>query len=605
MIIPAPFALVNVEFDGSTEMALLLNSVAGYATLTYGPCFPGPGNTTNPTPTGLANDGTTYTATVTVDGTAHVLSLTGSAVQTFPTLIAAINASLTAGVAAAALVNSDIIITSASTGIASSVAVSGAVVTAGSFVRGTVYTITKRGTTDFMAIGAARNAVGITFTATGVGSGTGTASANADTYPLFNSVKGVVAPFAFGISTSASNTHDGSASYAVWTDLDGATQANLSSTITAFLAATSANTNTPWASGTDVLAFTPVAPATTVALNTDTGLLINPTVPYDINIAVDGGTAVNVKLNLYVPVATASSPVTFSQLLQSLNLAMAAAGLNATAAFLQGALGVLTITSNSVGTGSTIAITAGTSHDLIGALVAFVPANGPLAGYETVTFSNTPASSTVAITTSATYYFKVATDGGAVIEYSIVAGVSPTFATLAGLLQTAWGLGTVTYAATGPFLFTSTTVGATSSVVITPGTTGGDVFARISLETSGTPASTKAAVAGVGGAAGVNGVTNASFPETKLLPAGNENSITGNTAFTNWNDVVQLWPAPTGFGALYTRGGGTNKRNTPTAKGQVVRTAVYYDGTNWVYFENGASVGGTGTTIAPPELKVA
>jgi len=49
-------------------------------------------------------------------------------------------------------------------------------ITAGSFVIGTRYTITFVGTTDFTAIGASSNTVGIVFTATGAGSGTGTAT---------------------------------------------------------------------------------------------------------------------------------------------------------------------------------------------------------------------------------------------------------------------------------------------------------------------------------------------------------------------------------------------------------------------------------------------
>ncbi|MBI5044639.1 MAG: hypothetical protein HZC02_01825 [Candidatus Levybacteria bacterium] len=49
-------------------------------------------------------------------------------------------------------------------------------VTAGSFVVGVKYTIVSVGSTDFTAIGAASNTVGVAFTATGVGSGTGTAS---------------------------------------------------------------------------------------------------------------------------------------------------------------------------------------------------------------------------------------------------------------------------------------------------------------------------------------------------------------------------------------------------------------------------------------------
>jgi hypothetical protein len=49
-------------------------------------------------------------------------------------------------------------------------------VNAGSFVIGTQYRISYVGTTDFVAIGASSNTLGVTFTATGVGSGTGKAT---------------------------------------------------------------------------------------------------------------------------------------------------------------------------------------------------------------------------------------------------------------------------------------------------------------------------------------------------------------------------------------------------------------------------------------------
>ena len=50
------------------------------------------------------------------------------------------------------------------------------VVTAGSFVAGDTYAILSLGTTDFTKIGAAKNAVGVVFTATSDGTGTGTAA---------------------------------------------------------------------------------------------------------------------------------------------------------------------------------------------------------------------------------------------------------------------------------------------------------------------------------------------------------------------------------------------------------------------------------------------
>ena len=54
----------------------------------------------------------------------------------------------------------------------------GAAQTAGAFVVGVSYTIVSVGTTNFVAIGAASNTVGVVFVATGVGSGTGTATPN-------------------------------------------------------------------------------------------------------------------------------------------------------------------------------------------------------------------------------------------------------------------------------------------------------------------------------------------------------------------------------------------------------------------------------------------
>jgi hypothetical protein len=63
------------------------------------------------------------------------------------------------------------------------------VTTAGSFVVGHVYTIFALGNTNFTAIGATANTVGITFKATGVGSGTGTAK-EAKTLSFTNSVAG-------------------------------------------------------------------------------------------------------------------------------------------------------------------------------------------------------------------------------------------------------------------------------------------------------------------------------------------------------------------------------------------------------------------------------
>jgi len=66
---------------------------------------------------------------------------------------------------------------------------SATIVTAGSFVVGTTYTISTVGTTNFTLIGAAYNILGTTFVASGAGSGTGTAScvSNTPSYKDFTS----------------------------------------------------------------------------------------------------------------------------------------------------------------------------------------------------------------------------------------------------------------------------------------------------------------------------------------------------------------------------------------------------------------------------------
>jgi len=81
---------------------------------------------------------------------------------------------------------------------------SGKTVTAGSFVVGVAYTIQSVGTTDFTAIGASANTVGVVFTATGVGSGTGTASSNTNN----NTALGYQA--GYNITTGSSNIIIGS-----------------------------------------------------------------------------------------------------------------------------------------------------------------------------------------------------------------------------------------------------------------------------------------------------------------------------------------------------------------------------------------------------------
>lgn len=118
MIIPGAFKKVaNLYHDNVAVMALELEKVAGFATLSFGP-LPKAGGT----PTGLKNDTTTYTASVAVDGTPVAVSVAGNAAQTFTALVAELNTDLGAN-ATAALVGGDIVITSATTGETSTVVV--------------------------------------------------------------------------------------------------------------------------------------------------------------------------------------------------------------------------------------------------------------------------------------------------------------------------------------------------------------------------------------------------------------------------------------------------------------------------------------------------
>lgn len=118
MNIPGPFTLTDVTLTNTPEASLLLRNVAGFAELLYGPNATLAGGAL----TGLANDATVYSADVTVDGVVVPVAVTGSTAQTFTTLISQINTDL--GVAAtAALSGNRIVITSATTGAASTVEV--------------------------------------------------------------------------------------------------------------------------------------------------------------------------------------------------------------------------------------------------------------------------------------------------------------------------------------------------------------------------------------------------------------------------------------------------------------------------------------------------
>lgn len=75
--------------------------------------------------TGLANDGTLYDATITIDGTDYPVSYAGSTMQSFTTLVNQLNAAIGAN-GLATLVGNTILVTSASTGLTSTVSMADA-----------------------------------------------------------------------------------------------------------------------------------------------------------------------------------------------------------------------------------------------------------------------------------------------------------------------------------------------------------------------------------------------------------------------------------------------------------------------------------------------
>lgn len=294
MNIPGSFQLVDVNFNRSTETALLLSQSAGFAVVQYGPNFPGA--TAAGVTTGLANDATAYTATITVDGVVKNISVVGSAAQTFATLITEINTDLGAS-ATAAVVGNTIVVTSATAGPASTVRIGDVT--------------------------------------------------------LFSSVHGTT----WGKETITSTP--GNNKYLSRGKVDAALLAE----IDAILQFTDVG-DTPWTNGVDSFTITQ-NPAAATAL-TDQALLAAGT--YNLNVAIDGGTAVN------VPVVVTGTTMTFQQVFNAwkVNLLAAFPG-KVDASIVQTNANTITWTvtsSYSSGPTSTVALIDGTAAGLLAAIDA-------------------------------------------------------------------------------------------------------------------------------------------------------------------------------------------------------------------------------------------
>jgi hypothetical protein len=176
------------------------------------------------------------------------------------------------------------------------------------------------------------------------------------------------------------------------------------------------------------------------------------------------------------------------------------------------------------------------------------------AGSQTVT-SDVPvaAGDTAILAASAgTYYFKVATDGGTIVEYSITTpAANQSYTAIAALLSAAWTLGSVVFDDAGDrFVFTSDTTGSSSSVSVTAGTTGVDVFAKIVTDGAPTAFVYNAAVAGTNDNDSVFEILgnftqnfNAGYKFTVTRSTGNNGVYTvadGGSIFSTPNTIITV-----------------------------------------------------------------
>lgn len=104
--------------DGSGSATASVPATAGRQTINFNGTI-----SSGAVATTLANNATAYTATITVDGVVRNLSITGSTAQTYATLVTAMNTSLTGSVAVVSISSGNLVVTSATTGITSTVLV--------------------------------------------------------------------------------------------------------------------------------------------------------------------------------------------------------------------------------------------------------------------------------------------------------------------------------------------------------------------------------------------------------------------------------------------------------------------------------------------------
>jgi hypothetical protein len=101
-------------------------------------------------------------------------------------------------------------------------------------------------------------------------------------------------------------------------------------------------------------------------------------------------------------------------------------------------------------------------------------------GYQEVGLMEKLGTTATGLAATTQYYFKVNVDGGGVVEYDITTGTDVTYTAVIALIDaevTAAGITPSLYA--GDLRFTSDSTGATSTIALSAGTTGTDLFATL------------------------------------------------------------------------------------------------------------------------------
>lgn len=501
--VPGSFQPVaNLMFDNTAKLALKLEEVAGFATLSFGPLTMG-----GSTPTGLANDATLYYVKHQVDaaGSATEVSFAGSTAQTFTALVAALQAAIGVGVVVT-LVGGDIVITSVTTGLTSKV-----VITAG--------------------------------------------TTGAD---LLTSVRSGQSVY---LKTNVSEK--GHVKYLRWDQLDAMEQAEMRTIMNTLDAG-----DTEWTFATAGLSISTDVAGT---LSPFDAMLVAAGV-YTLNVTVDG----TLKTVSFDVDAGATIDNAFESFAAAMRVAFPAAEVAQTQADVDTINWMVTSPTAGVAGGVTVAA-GGSGVDFLAtvdattrvtAVIAEVDGVDGVAGaladgtpiaatagkaYVTSDVAVAAGDTAILLASAGTYYFNVAVDGAAAVEYNITTAADTSYTALAALLDAATGLDAagvdVTFDdAADRFVFTRKTTGASTSVVVTAGTTGTDVFAQV--VTDGTPTTmTPSAVAGTDAIADASIISV--LAGTKAPNGFPVLTSVGPTAIFEREDRPQMRYLPRGDGTYY------------------------------------------------------